>query len=86
MLRGEGIEVHRRDLVLSAANKDGGAHVDAALDATYSRILEGAGWSITVNPPDEPPRTIPFKNAHVAALRQIAYEVLNSPDVLKLLQ
>lgn len=81
----ENLRINRRDLVLAAANKDGGAHVDEKLDERYERILEGAGWSMTVNPPDgSGPIGVQFKYGHLAALRQMGYEVLNSEDIQRL--
>lgn len=81
----------RRDLVLWAANKDGGAHVDATLDDEYVRIVNGLGFGLTVIGTDEgeiPKKqqvTYDLLNLHFACLRQIAYEVLNSQDLTKLL-
>jgi hypothetical protein len=83
--------VTRRKLVLSAANKDGGAHVDAALDAEYEEVIRGLGMSITWQRVDEEtgqpvgdPWVTELHDTHFAGLRQIAYEVLNSPDLLRL--
>lgn len=78
------LNVTRKDLVLAAANKDGGAHVDKKLDPDYETILNGVGWSIELNPPGGGTKKLPFKYGHLAALRQMGYEVLNSPDLLKL--
>jgi hypothetical protein len=77
----------RRDLVLAAANKDGGAHVDEKLDPMYEAICRGSGIEIEfVFQPQwkHPPVTLPFENIHYASLRQIAYETLNSPALLSL--
>jgi hypothetical protein len=83
--KGRRISLTRRDIALAAANTDGGAHVDSALGAEYEYILEGAGWSMTWNPEDGSPSTeVKFQYAHLSALRQMAYEVLHSPDVLRL--
>lgn len=79
------IKLNRRDLVLGAANKDGGAHVDQHLAPDYEAILEGAGWMMTTYE-NEVVRNIPFKYGHLAALRQIGYEVLDSPDIVRLQQ
>lgn len=74
--------INRRDLVLGAANNDGGGHVGKKLDPQYEAILNGAGWEMTLNEPhgDE---IVQFQYGHLAALRQMGYEVLNSPDLLK---
>lgn len=82
--RSANVRVRRRDLVLMAANKDGGAHVDTTVPQEYQEILEGLGWAIILDP-ESNPRTIKFKNAHLSALRQMAFEVLNSPALLRLL-
>lgn len=75
--------VSRRDLVLSAVNKDGGAHVDSKLNAEYEEVMKGVGWKIILNLPTGD-KDIPFRNAHLAAIRQMGYEILNSPSLLKL--
>ena len=79
-----GIDIFRRDLVLWAANKDGGAHVDPELPKAYEYLESGAGWAINLFPDNAAPSTETFKNAHLAALRQMTYEVLNSPDIQQL--
>jgi hypothetical protein len=68
-----GHDLTRRDLVLGAANKDGGAHVDR-LKAGYKAITEmwyGLG-------PDGRSFPLPI---HLVGLRQLAHEVLRSDDV-----
>ncbi len=71
------LDLNRRELVLSAAHTDGGAHVAHALDPQYEDLLNGAGAKMTLNLP-EGDEDIPFKYGHLAALRQMGYEVLNS--------
>lgn len=83
LIEPDGIKLTRRNLVLAAANKDGGAHVDRRLDPVYETILAGARWTMTTHE-DGIATDIPFKHGHLAALRQIGYEVLNSPDILRL--
>ena len=43
-----GISCSRRDAILALANTDGGAHVDSALDATYSALSRhnAFGWEV----------------------------------------
>lgn len=77
------LDLNRSDLVLAAANKDGGAHVAHSLDPQYEDLLNGAGSKMTLNLP-EGDEDIPFKYGHLSALRQMGYEVLNSPDLLSL--
>lgn len=78
-------DLNRRDLVLAAANKDGGAHVDQALEPTYEKARLGAGISVEfVLKNGLPPVKLHFENVHFASLRQMGYEVLNSQALLAL--
>lgn len=80
-----GAPIYRKGLVLSAANKDGGAHVDAALEPRYQKAMEGAGISMEITfKGGIPPVSASFQNIHYASLRQISYEVLNSPELTAL--
>lgn len=74
----------RKSLAKMVADKDGGTHVDENIPANYEKLISGAGCSITLNPETEK-RTVPFKNAHLSALRQIGFEVLHSPEIRNLL-
>lgn len=77
----------RRDLVLSAANQDGGAHVDKNLHPVYDLARRGSGMEITLEFQPQwgrDPVTLRYENIHFGSLRQIGYEVLNSPDILAL--
>ena len=77
--------LNRRDLVLAAANKDGGAHVDTKLPPAYDKARRGAGMEIEIDFKAGPTTvSMPFENVHYASLRQIAFEVLNSPSIEKL--
>ncbi len=73
----DNVTIYRRDIVLWAANKDGGAHVDAQVPAAYAYLTSGVGWV-------SGPNRQPVDYAHYAALRQMAYEVLNSEELLRL--
>jgi hypothetical protein len=75
----------RRLIVLSAANKDGGAHVDAQLDHYYEVLCAGKyalGFTgkLQFNRSSSYPQgvTIYPSNAHFALLRQFAHETLVS--------
>ena len=71
--------VSRREIVVTAADKDGGAHVDAALTPTYERLVgEGGELGICV---DEDGRESPITGHHYVALRQMGYELLESPGL-----
>lgn len=79
------LEVTREDLVRGAADKDGGAHVDKALEPRYELVLQGLGWAMTVHPERESSEKVSCKNGHLAALRQMGYEVLHSPELFSLI-
>ncbi len=75
----------RRKIILSAANRDGGAHVDAELEQYYEVLCAGEySLGITGNleydgpPPFPQGVTIYPKNAHLALIRQFAHEILLS--------
>lgn len=67
----------RKDLILTLANKEGGAHVDPNLTDKYEEMVRrnGLGWTAS----HRPGIGEPFQgNAVAAAVRQIAYEVEES--------
>lgn len=75
----------RGRIVLSAANKDGGAHVDEELEKYYEYLCSGEhAIGITGNleykgdPPFPQGITIYPNNAHLALMRQFAHETLVS--------
>jgi hypothetical protein len=80
----------RRDLVLWAANKDGGVHVAEVLTSSYQGIIDGLGMAIVYTStdqgtiPEDQQVKLPLENLHLASLRQVAYEVLASPDLSQL--
>jgi uncharacterized protein YchJ len=74
------LTLSRRDYVLVAANKEGGAHVDQKLDKRYEalRNSEMAVYYET-DAEDNIIREEPFEgNLFLAAVRQIAYEVIRT--------
>lgn len=73
--------VCRRDVVLSAADKDGGAHVDATLTPYYKRLIESGDLGYFA---DDNGANKPITGHHYVALRQIGYEVITSPDLVAL--
>jgi hypothetical protein len=85
------IVITRRKLILDAANKDGGAHVDATLDSEYEELVKGIGVSVSFRDADAK-TGLPvgdflksgLKYSHFAGLRQIAYEVLNTQAIFRL--
>jgi hypothetical protein len=73
-------EFSRKDIVLSLANKEGGAHVDKKLDRKYSELRKNnsLGWfDVTADG-----KQTPSSDQVPATMRQIAHEVLKTlkPD------
>lgn len=66
----------RKELILSVANKDGGAHIDAVLDEKYGSLSRknSLGWMFSKGPEQQGALRAPEK----AAVRQIAHEVLKT--------
>jgi hypothetical protein len=80
-----GKQYFRKTIVLSAANKDGGAHVDDELE-TYYEVLSAGEYALGITADFQFQGPAPFeqgvthyaKNAHLALLRQFAHETLFS--------
>jgi hypothetical protein len=67
----------RRDIVLHAADTDGGTHVDPKLDERYYALLTGNYFNLQQSVSDnEEGRPVP--GAVRAAIRQVAHEVLKT--------
>jgi hypothetical protein len=81
-----GDRLTRKQFVLAAANKDGGVHVDEILPANYSSIAGPGGTGVMVSDENGNCAPDPEVQAHYINLRQIAYEILNSPKLLALLK
>jgi len=62
----------RRDLILKAANQDGGAHVDLSIDRSYDKFTDGSGmgWKDSMGNF--------ICGANMAAIRQVAHEILKT--------
>lgn len=73
----------RGAIALAAANKDGGAHVDAKLTAEY-KALAADGMVDALYSLIGVPFPTPIEGAHLVCMRQMGYELLNSPELLKL--
>jgi hypothetical protein len=78
------VEATRKSLVLGAANKDGGAHVDTKLTKEYESLMMGGlrGWFHYS--PTSDGRFQPAMNEHFLYIRQMGFELLNSPELLAL--
>jgi hypothetical protein len=71
--------VTREVLVRSAADKEA-AHVDASLNPEYEAIVHGV-WFLG---DQDDGSAVSIPNSHLADLRQMAHEVLHSPELLAL--
>ena len=71
----KGQKFSRKELILSIANKDGGAHIDPTLNEKYADLSRqnSLGWYSVKNE-----ATTPLEGAEKAAIRQIAHEALKS--------
>jgi hypothetical protein len=86
----EGRAYYRRDLILAAANKDGGAHVDK-LQQFYEDLASGKHGLSFHGKNLIYPKGAPFdqsveqssQNTHFAMIRQFAHEVLHSASYFK---
>jgi hypothetical protein len=70
----------RKDLVCTAANQDGGAHIDAEVDEHYYRLSRGNGLGWTMHWQGEPEGTpgVPFPDPVPVYIRQVAHDVLRT--------
>lgn len=90
----DGTRITRRNIVLAAANKDGGAHVDQKLTAEYNAISQpgslgtfyhrGDNVSLGFGPAGVDEVAIGVPDSHFVSLRQMGYELLHSPALLAL--
>ena len=71
----KGREISRRSLVLTAANQDGGAHVDPTLDPVYADLAKknSLAWFA-----GDERGMAPIPGPELVAIRQIAHEVLKT--------
>jgi hypothetical protein len=72
----------RKRLILVVADKDGGAHVDAELPPDYRVLAEPGSLGVIVTREGQVETRNPIRDAPLAALRQMGFEVLNSPDIV----
>lgn len=71
----------RRNLIYSMRNQDGGSHIDGELtNESYVDMMAGSTSPVYIANPDRTKRPIP--NAHLATVRQIAWEVLQTLNQL----
>ncbi len=75
------LNVTRRMLVLTASEKDGGAHVDDELTPFYKALSSGEHMKLGLTYKSGKELELPFENIHLAAIRQLAFEVFRSIEV-----
>lgn len=78
------IHATRKSLVLGAANKDGGAHVDAKLNKEYEALMLTGERGWFRYSPTSDHRFQPVMNEHFLYIRQMGFELMNSPELLAL--
>ncbi|MBW2021037.1 MAG: hypothetical protein JRI65_13755 [Deltaproteobacteria bacterium] len=76
--------ITRKNIVLAAANKDGGAHVDKKLTAEYIALATAGAVGTFVYETQGQREEAPIENAHLVSLRQMGYELLHSPMLIEL--
>lgn len=76
--------VTRKDLALWAVCRNGELPEGEKLPRVYEAIQQGKAVSAAIPMANGAVVNVPFRDAHLAALRQMAYEVLRSPELLKL--
>ena len=74
----EVLSLSRKDIVLTATNKDGGAHVDQKLTPAYEMLAADGTVGSFIWESDGVKQEFPITKAHLVALRQIGHEVLRS--------
>lgn len=76
-------QASRKAIILGAANKDGGSHVDPKLTPAYQLAINSRLY-ITIETIDGELVELTDEGAHLVSIRQMAHEVLSSPDIKKL--
>lgn len=71
----------RKDVVLAVSNKDGGVHIDPEFDECYANISKRNSLAIYITGSDKQSNK-PANNTIYASIRQIAYEILCSIELL----
>lgn len=79
------IRLSRKDIVLAAANQDGGAHVDSKLKPNYAELSRDGGLGLLLVNQDGTKCDEQITGAHFVAIRQMAYELLHSSELQSLI-
>ncbi|QVL45695.1 MAG: hypothetical protein KFB94_00780 [Methylophilaceae bacterium] len=76
--------ITRKNIVLAAANKDGGAHVDKKLTAEYVALAAAGAVGTFIYESQGQRDETEIEGAHLVSLRQMGYELLHSPMLVAL--
>jgi len=79
-------QLTRKFIILTATNKDGGAHVDEKLPEKYQKLSTETFGTITVKSKEKVIHEINVINMHLVSIRTIANELLKSPEFIELLK
>ena len=78
-----GHKYSRRDVVLTTADKDGGAHVDPRIPLEHEQLVKGV-WTFVKGLGTEHEVRTDMQNEHWWLIRIFGHELLHSPDLLAL--
>jgi hypothetical protein len=81
----DGKHITRKNIVLGAANKDGGAHVDSSLTDEYDTLSNYHSIGPLSFDFKNNRAQLPIEDAHFVTLRQMGYELLNSPELTNII-
>jgi hypothetical protein len=73
----------RRAIVLTAPDKDGGAHVDRELPPEYVALQDPGGSRIRLVDESGPTKTLALGDVQAVCLREMAYEILTSDELVE---
>lgn len=78
-------QLTRKCIILTASDKDGGAHVDEKLPEKYQKLSDETFGTITVKANGKVIRETNVIKMHLVSIRTIANELLKSPEFIGLL-
>lgn len=77
----DSLQLTKKDIVLTAANKDGGAHVDSSIPLAYEELIKFGNPNGVDTELGNHFKEENVINAHFTALRQMGYELLKSVEL-----
>jgi len=76
--------ISRKIIILTAANQDGGAHVDSSLNSEYAELSKSGSLGTFSKTVDGIEQYEDIEDAHFVAIRQMGHELLNSEELMAL--